>query len=186
MPKLIEEDIRYTTALDLMYGFTAEDYLSRPTMPGYDFTLLLDQLDGHILSHVSHSPKILIVATCGTAYWLAKHVQEINTQWDYTSELIYRNKPKALLDIYLDPSYTSKRIISELSGLSCVRSISESTKLKFFDFDLVLLCPVKGVDQAYNNFKPIVSDVPVLAYDPKKQLKSQGKHFLKSHIWAKI
>jgi hypothetical protein len=186
MPKLIEEDIRYTTAVDLMYGFTEEDYLSRPTMPGYDFTMLLDQLDGHVLSHVSHSPKILIVATCGTAYWIAKHVQETNTQWDYTSALIYKNKPKALIDIYLDPNFSSTKIVSELSVLSCVRSINKATKPKFFDFDLVLLCPVKGVDQTYNSFKPIVSNIPVLAYDPNKQLKSEGKHFLNSCIWVKI
>lgn len=186
MPKLIEEDIRYTTPLDLMYGFSEEDYLSRPTMPGYDFAILLDQLDGHILNHISHSPKILIIATCGTASWLAKHVQETNTKWDYTAELIYRNRPKVLLDIYLDSTYKSRKIISELSGLSCVRFISDVIDIKFFDFDLVLLCPVGGLVRAYTSLKPIVSNVPVVAYDPQYKLKSDGKPFLGSSIWVKI
>lgn len=185
MPKLIEEDIRYTTRSDLVYGFSSEDYQTRPTMSGYDFSMLLDQLNNFILKHISHSPKILIFATCGTVSWLAKHVEEINTQWDYTSELVYKTKPNVLLDICLDPNHYTQKVVSELSGLSCVREIHKTSKLNFFDFDLVVLCPAKYVTDAYNSFKSAVTTIPVLAYDPQLKLKHGGKHFLHSSIWLK-
>jgi len=184
MPKLIEEDIRYTTALDVRYGYSALDYGTRPVMSGYEFSLVLDQLDGFVLNHPTHSPKILLISNCGNCLWIAKHFEETNSSWGFTESLIFKNQPKVELSVQLDNFNYNRKTVSELSSLKCISLVD--TKVNAFEFDVVVICVVHHMKKIYDSLEVILNSKPIIVYDPLRQLSHLGSYFLNSSILVKI
>jgi len=174
MPRLIEEDLRYVTPIEFR-SYTREALETRPNLPGYEFSLLLDQLDEMILNHPTHSPTVLILGTAGLAYWLTRHVEEINQTQEL---LVYRQVPSVKLKIRLDPAYLTRKIKSSLSTFACVVDLQETFEVE--SADVCILCPAQP-EQVLELYQRMV-DTPVIAYDPLRKLRPP--HFLNSAIWV--
>lgn len=174
MPRLIEEDLRYVTPIEFR-NYTQEALETRPNLPGYEFSLLLDQLDEEILKHPTHSPAVLVLGTAGLAYWLARHVEEINQTQEL---LVYRQQPSVKLKIRLDPTYMTRKIKSSLSTFACVVDLQETLDVE--PADVCIICPAQP-EQVLELYQQ-VANTPVIAHDPLRKLKPP--HFLNSAIWV--
>jgi hypothetical protein len=178
----IEEDFRYATFAQVA-NYPPADLIWKPHLPGFEFSQLLDQLNGQVISNCQSSNcfRGLIKAPGGTALWLAKHLSA--------------NEIKNELLINTEPECTSPLLLAELRNLGNVVDASEDDgDLQQFDrysIDCIVLACRVGLLEQFRLFDnhPRLSCIPIIAYDPDRELgrkavHRQGRYFMYASTWV--
>jgi hypothetical protein len=177
----IEEDFRYVT-FDEVAGYSPAELIWKPHLIGFEFSQLLDQLDGQVISSSQAGRRFrgLVKAPGGTALWLAKH--------------LCANEAQNELLINTEHACTTPLLLAELRNLENVVAASEDDgDMQQFDRHsidcVVLACRVGLLDQfRLINNHPRLCRKPIIAYDPDRELavaaKARGRYFMNSATWV--
>jgi hypothetical protein len=160
----IEEDFRFTTGLQVkMYSETEQ--LEKPNLPGYYWTQLIDQMDGHWLKTPPNNCLFYVHAPIGTAYWLVKH-------WEQET-----HKPEFLLK--LDRVEGDNRTWQYLLQQPNV-SLKEPTT----DELNTVSCVILATQPVTRN--QLLEGKSAIVYDPDYTLRAEqgGEYFMNSTIWV--
>lgn len=167
----IEEDFRLTP-LTHVQNYEPSDLYVKPQLPGFAFTQLLDQLNGHIAS--TSRAKFFIQAMGGTAYWLAKHALptpshlhfEPQQQNEQTAKLL-KQLPQAVTAVVT----SAKPSLHVCCNVTCSVLTVPDTLMEWYEW-----CRQHSV----------LGHNLILAYDPMRQLQTrpEGEYFLNSSIWV--
>lgn len=182
MPSHIEEDFRFATFVEVA-NYSTADLVWKPHMVGFEFSQLLDQLDGQVIAsnQAGRLFRGLLKAPGGTALWLAKHL----SSHDCENELL----------ITTEPECSDPLLLSELCNLENVVDATEDAGdlQRFEQYDSidcsVLACRVGLLDQfRLIESNPRLRRKPIIAYDPERALaseaKGRGRYFMNSAIWV--
>lgn len=180
MSHYIEEDFRFATAAEVL-NYSPAERIRKPHMCGYEFSQLLDQLDGQVISKHEAGCKFqgLVRAPGGTALWLAKHL----SGHDCENELL----------IITEPAFTDELLLDELNELeNVIVTTTGDVELLFNLDDYAINCNVIACYTGLMEQYQLVEDCPQLrrkatiAYDPDRQLVHKGgRYFMHSAIWVR-
>lgn len=175
----IEEDFRFTTRAEVQHYFPA-DLIWKPHLCGFEFSQLLDQIDGRVISsHESgHKFQGLVWAPGGTALWLAKHLNE--------------NEIENELLVIAEARYADHLLLNELKALENVIAVTTTDSevlnhLDDYSIDCSILCCSAELLSNYQLIRhyPQLKHNSVIAYDSDRQLSQKGgRYFMNSGTWV--
>ena len=182
MSRYFIEDFRFTTVAEVEH-YSPADLIRKPHMSGFEFSQLLDQLDGQVISNnqTKNFSRFLVSAPGGTALWLSKHL----STHEFQNELL----------ITTDNEFSDQLLLSELEELENVSfAAADVNDLQQFD-DLSIDCVVLGCKanliERFNLVQstPRLKRKPIIAYDPNRLLANESKgssrYFMNSSIWVR-
>lgn len=167
----IEEDFRLTPSIHVRNYEPGALYV-KPQLPGFAFSQLLDQINGHVLT--TPRAKFLIFALGGTAYWVAKHVAPVPVHIHFEAEQYDKGTVKLLSQLQESATFVETSADPSLHvccNVTCTIIAVPSRLMQWYDW-----CQTH----------PVLSKNLILAYDPTKSLKArtEGEYFLNSSIWV--
>ena len=171
----IEEDFRFATAMQVD-RYTTADRGEKPNMPGLAFAQLLDQLNGQRLQRPDN--RFYIRAPSGTAVWIARHWQELETppQLHLSIESQGANS-QVVQQLHTIPGVCQVDVNEELPALSACRNVTCATLVCSYDLE-----SWRRRIEAH----PVLQFRPVLIYDRHRTLRTApgGVYFMNSSIWV--
>jgi hypothetical protein len=149
-------------------------------MCGFEFSQLLDQLDGQLISSREDGREFhgLMWAPGGTALHMARHLNA--------------NEIDNTLAVIVNSKYVDSLLLAELTGLDNVTAVSTraDSVLNFLDqypINCNLLFCITGLADKYqlvSNY-PQLRGNPIIAYDPDRQLSQKGgRYFMNSSTFV--
>lgn len=175
----IEEDFRFATQVEVQHYSTAE-LTWKPHMCGFEFSQLLDQLDGQLISSHEAGRKFhgLMWAPGGTALQVARHLND--------------NGIENTLSIIVNSKYVDSLLLAELTGLNNVTVVAtdDASVLNFLDYYPIncnLLFCITGLTDKYQiaSSYPQLRGNTTIAYDPDRQLRQKGgRYFMASSTFV--
>lgn len=179
MPRYIEEDFRFTPRVEVRH-YTPAELIRKPHLCGFEFSQLLDQLDGQVISSHKAGQKFqgLVWAPGGTALWLAKHLNE--------------NEIENELLVIVEPECADHLLLAELEALEnvIVTTTAESevlNRLDGYSINCNILACYTGLVRKYQSVEnyPQLRRNVTIAYDVDKQLSQEGgRYFMHSGTWV--
>lgn len=168
--KHLEEDFRFATKSQVQ-SYSAEDLKRFPHLSGFDFTQLIDQIIGQILSSHEEGRRFqaLVEAPGGTALLLAQHLST------------YENLE---IEIYLTGYYDSALLV-QLRKVPNVKTVSTSYLGQVPDDRCVIIA-----DKVPRS-SPVALDLGnargFICYDPDRNLVDPvgGSYFMGSNVWVR-
>ena len=149
-------------------------------MCGFEFSQLLDQVDGQVISSHKAGRKFqgLMWAPGGTALWLAKHLNA--------------NEIENELLVIIDPGYVDHLLLAELEALeNVIVTTTVDTevlnRLDAYSINYNILCCHTGLLRKYQSVEnyPQLRRNVTIAYDSDKQLSQEGgRYFMHSSTWV--
>jgi len=178
----IEEDFRFATS-DEVNHYTPEDLIRKPHICGFEFSQLLDQIDGQLIkvTKTGRTFRAFLRAPGGTALWIAKHIKSSERQ----TELV----------IAVEAEFSDDQLLTELNEMPGVIAYCQYDGNCLINDDAVTAnCSVLACSKHEAGWLSILQThrwlrrVPVIALDPRKKHshRKDGDYFMGSSVWVAL
>lgn len=180
MPSYIEEDFRFATQVQVA-NYSPAELLEKPHLCGFEFSQLLDQIDGQVISsnQAGRCFRGFIRAPGGTALWLAKHLSA--------------NELKTELIMSVESESSDNLILNELNEIpNVVDAFQDAGDYFRTEYAVSTDCSVLACRVGLLDWMELIetnrwlSRKPIIAYDPSRLFakRERGHYFMGSSIWV--